>query len=353
MKFALPAIICTIAVSTAESLSLRGVLGKDEANVDAAASSAIVDGATSADQQQDGRELQWIADCATVAYWHPVYTVGWENGYCSETTGCNAPSYLTAADCCGSAYLRQSTRACEIAAGISPPPPPTPPSPSPPTPGATQWYPDYGAQWAVGKCIDTLPLPPYGSRPLYDTQLECCKMAYAGQTNNYCIQNLANPPTSSPSVSPTSTPTSVPTTSKPTGTPTETPTGAPSISPTQKPTGTPTETPTGAPSVSPTQKPTGVPTESPTSKPTGVPSEAPTKAPTGEPTTKTPTASPTTAGPTVTQYGSLWYPNYNLSKCSNKLPLPVNGAAPTSNSKEECCAGNYNWRYTECINVSG
>ena len=324
MKFALPAIICTIAVSTAESLSLRGVLGKDEANVDAAASSAIVDGATSADQQQDGRELQWIADCATVAYWHPVYTVGWENGYCSETTGCNAPSYLTAADCCGSAYLRQSTRACEIAAGISPPPPPTPPSPSPPTPGATVWYPDYSAQWAAGKCIDTLPLPPYGSRPLYATQLECCKMAYAGQTNNYCIQNLANPPTSSPSVSPTSKPTSTPTTSKPTGTPTEKPTGAPSVSPT-----------------------TGVPT---TSKPTGVPSEAPTKAPTGEPTTKTPTASPTTAGPTVTQYGSLWYPNYSLQICSNKLPLPVNGAAPTSNSKEECCTGHYAHKYTACIN---
>lgn len=324
MKFALPAIICTIAASTAESLSLRGVLGKDEAKVDAAASSAVIDGATSADQQQDGRELQWISDCATVAYWHPVYTAGWEKGLCSQTTGCNAPSYLTAADCCGAAYLGQSTRACEIAADISPPPPPTPPSPSPPTPGATQWYPDYGAQWAVGKCIDTLPLPPYGSRPLYDTQLECCKMAYAGQTNNYCIQNLANPPTSSPSVSPTSKPTSTPTTSKPTGTPTEKPTGAPSVSPT-----------------------TGVPT---TSKPTGVPSEAPTKAPTGEPTTKTPTASPTTAGPTVTQYGSLWYPNYSLQICSNKLPLPVNGAAPTSNSKEECCTGHYAHKYTACIN---
>ncbi len=324
MKFALPAIICIIAVSTAESLSLRGVLGKDEAKVDAAASSAVINGATSAVQQQDGRELQWIPNCATVAYWHPVYTAGWENGFCSQTTGCNAPSYLTAADCCGSAYLGQSTRACEIAAGISPPPPPTPPSPSPPTPGATQWYPDYGAQWAVGKCIDTLPLPPYGSRPLYDTQLECCKMAYAGQTNNYCIQNLANPPTSSPSVSPTSKPTSTPTTSKPTDTPTEKPTGAPSVSPT-----------------------TGAPT---TSKPTGVPSEAPTKSPTGEPTTMTPTASPTTAGPTVTQYGSLWYPNYSLQICSNKLPLPVNGAAPTSNSKEECCMGNYAHKYTECIN---
>jgi hypothetical protein len=58
--------------------------------------------------------------------------------------------------------------------------------------------PDYNAGWEAGKCIDTLPLPAYGSRPLYATQLECCKLAYAGQMNNFCIANMVNPPTASP-----------------------------------------------------------------------------------------------------------------------------------------------------------
>ena len=93
------AIVCTLAMSSVESLRLRGGGHSDDAtNFDAEASSS-----DHHKPQEDGRELQWISDCATVEYWHPVYTAGWEGGYCTQSTGCNAPSYLSAAECCGAA----------------------------------------------------------------------------------------------------------------------------------------------------------------------------------------------------------------------------------------------------------
>ena len=327
-----------------------------------AASSAVDNAAmasASADQNEE-RNLQWNPNCGTVALWHPVYTAGWENGYCSETITCNSPSYTTAADCCGSAYLGQSSGTCYSAAGIPAPAPPTPPpvpGVTPVSPATTMWYPDYNAGWEAGKCIDTLPLPPYGSRPLYTTQLECCKLAYAGQSNNYCIANMANPPTAmpttfkptaSPSVSPTSKPTNEPTTSSPskaptTVSPTMTPTSSPSKTPTTvSPTMTPTATPTSSPTLAPTAKPSSSPSLAPTKSPTATPTATPTKSPTASPTTKSPTGSPTTASPTVTQYGSQWYPKYdNAGTCTAKLPLPPPGSRSFFASKEACCQGTY------------
>ena len=342
MKFNIPTIVGALAAmsNTVESLSLRGLLGREG---DASGERTAIDGdaakyaeerilanlaAPSAfaedDKNEDGdrRGLQWIADCATVAYWHPKYTAGWSSGYCELSTGCNAPSFLNNLDCCNQAYIGQSPTTCLNTAGIAPPTPPapTPGSPPAPTPGGTVWYPDYNAQWGVGKCINAVPLPPYGSRPLYITQLECCKAAYAGQTSGYCIQNLANPPTSKPTSPPTDKPTTGPTTDKPTGVPT-----------------------TSMPTSNPTDKPTGVPT---TNKPTGGPSVIPTRSP---------TAVPTTGAPTVTQYGAVWYPKYDFGYCSNKLPLPVNGAAPYFGSKQECCSGTYStWsstKVTACMNL--
>lgn len=352
MKINIPTIVGALAaMSTAvESLSLRGLLGREG---DAAGERTVVDddeakyaeerilanlAAPSAavaedEKNEDGdrRGLQWISDCSTVAYFHPVYPAGWSGGYCAQTTGCNAPSFLTNLECCEQAYVGQSPATCKSIAGIAPPTPPAPTPGSPPAPpsGGGVWYPDYSAQWAVGKCIDTLPLPPYGSRPLYTTQLECCKGAYAGQTSFYCIKNLVNAPTSMPTTPPTQKPSTGPTTFKPTGVPTTSvPTGVPTTPP---PTGEPTTTPPTTP----------VPTGGPTFQPTSSPSKAPT--------TRTPTAVPTTTAPTVTQYGTMWYPNYSAGYCSNKLPLPVNGAAPFSDSKENCCNGNYNWRYALCM----
>ncbi|KAL3816618.1 hypothetical protein ACHAXA_004800 [Cyclostephanos tholiformis] len=282
------------------------------------------------DVDDEHREL-WYADCATVAYWHPVYSVGWEAGYCDFSMGCNAPSYDSNLVCCQSAYLGQASGACLAAAGIAP----TAPSASPPTSGAFspsgsgQWYPDYTVDWAKGMCIDTVPAPPYGSRPIYSSQLQCCLAAYAGQTSNYCIQNLVNPPTASPTKAPTSKPTRSPTTPTPTRSPT-------TVTPTMSPT-------TSVPTSSPT---TSTPT---TSMPTGIPTVSPTKNPTSQPSTKSPTGTPTTREPTVTQYGNLWYPKYGLGVCSNQLPLPVNGAAPISTSQAACCQGNFNWIFAKCM----
>lgn len=56
-------------------------------------------------------------------------------------------------------------------------------------------------QWTVAGCKNTLPLAfKRGDRPEYASQLECCKMAYGGQTSQACIQGLAVPPTSSPTM---------------------------------------------------------------------------------------------------------------------------------------------------------
>ena len=108
---------------------------------------------------------------------------------------CNSPSYNTAAECCSFAYAGQGSNTCYTTAGI-PVPTPAPVAAVPGVPAAGTWYPDYPAGWEAGKCINTSPLPPYGSRPLYATQLECCNVAYAGQANNFCIANMDGLPTS-------------------------------------------------------------------------------------------------------------------------------------------------------------
>ncbi len=63
--------------------------------------------------------------------------------------------------------------------------------------GGTKWYADYGTAWAMAGCKSETLYPIYAST-FYDTQLACCKAAYAGQSNGACIKGLANPPTSSP-----------------------------------------------------------------------------------------------------------------------------------------------------------
>ena len=128
--------------------------------------------ANDASDTTDNRQLQWNPNCATLALWHPVYTGDWSGGFCSLQITCNTPSYVSAADCCKFAYAGQSSNTCYTTAGI---PIPT----SAPVPGMTAagtWYPDYPAGWEAGKCINTLPLPPHGSRPMYATQLQCCML---------------------------------------------------------------------------------------------------------------------------------------------------------------------------------
>ncbi|EJK70750.1 hypothetical protein THAOC_07863, partial [Thalassiosira oceanica] len=63
----------------------------------------------------------------------------------------------------------------------------------------TEWYPDYSSAWSDAGCLNTLPKPfNDGDRPVYATQLECCKAAYGGQSSGKCLSELASPPTTSP-----------------------------------------------------------------------------------------------------------------------------------------------------------
>jgi len=48
-----------------------------------------------------------------------------------------------------------------------------------------KWYPDYNPIWALGKCSNFSPAP--SGRPHYDSQSECCKMAYGGQASGACV----------------------------------------------------------------------------------------------------------------------------------------------------------------------
>ena len=75
--------------------------------------------------------------------------------------------------------------------------------PNPPTgsPTQVQYYPDYETKYEDATCLNTKPFPfTPGSRPLYNSQLECCKLAYAGQTSKACFAGLPDGlrPTSSP-----------------------------------------------------------------------------------------------------------------------------------------------------------
>ena len=67
--------------------------------------------------------------------------------------------------------------------------------------GEGSFFPDYETKWEDATCLNTKPFPfTPGSRPVYNTQLECCKLAYAGQTSKACLAGLPEGlrPTSSP-----------------------------------------------------------------------------------------------------------------------------------------------------------
>ena len=45
------------------------------------------------------------------------------------------------------------------------------------------WYPDYEVPWSDATCVYGL----YSDRPAYATDLECCNVAYQGQTSGACL----------------------------------------------------------------------------------------------------------------------------------------------------------------------
>lgn len=80
------------------------------------------------------------------------------------------------------------------------------------------WHAIYSDGWDAGRCeySTTCDSPPF------DTNLECCNEAFAGQLSGYCVSQLANPPSVAPtSTSSTGESTLSPTTIIPTSPPTD------------------------------------------------------------------------------------------------------------------------------------
>jgi len=51
-----------------------------------------------------------------------------------------------------------------------------------------EWYPDYSTAWSDAGCKNDVPLPFLpNSRPTYTTHLECCKVAFGGQSSGKCL----------------------------------------------------------------------------------------------------------------------------------------------------------------------
>lgn len=61
-------------------------------------------------------------------------------------------------------------------------------------PPEARWHPSYSAGWRGGYCRYAVDC----DSPGFDTELECCRTAYAGQVSGHCLSQLPNPPTTSP-----------------------------------------------------------------------------------------------------------------------------------------------------------
>ena len=156
--------------------------------------------------------------------WYPDYNPIWAEGLCSNSypAPSGRPHYDSLSECCAKAYGGQGSGAC---LGLIPSSPQDSPSiPSSPTPEVStiisvmtkptdkpvgsfsievtqpidepvtsfsieetgsKWYPDYNPIWALGVCSNISPAP--SGRPHYQSQSECCKMAYNGQASGACV----------------------------------------------------------------------------------------------------------------------------------------------------------------------
>lgn len=150
---------------------------------------------------------------AYTEYWYPNYEVAWKVSYClsterGEPVPRGRPLYLSNADCCVGAYAGQTSETCFQNMANPPTQSPTTDSPtvSPTTEIAPFYYPRYEEPWTKSGCSNTRPLPfRIGDRPVYQTQVECCLVAYGGQWSGVCLSELENPPSTSPTPQPTVT----------------------------------------------------------------------------------------------------------------------------------------------------
>jgi hypothetical protein len=212
-------------------------------------------------EEEEPRSLlsSWCAP-TTPEMWHPNYSAAWNTGGSTLKADCDSPGYSTQLECCQAAYGGQISDAC--IKGLPTPPTfspttaagaagkwyaeqgpawsnggctntipypiyatvffdtqlscckgafggqmsgacmkglPNPPTAAPTTTGGVggKWYADYDTSWPKAGCKNTTPYPIYAGT-FYDSQLLCCKGAFAGQPDNACLQKLANPPTAAP-----------------------------------------------------------------------------------------------------------------------------------------------------------
>jgi hypothetical protein len=132
-------------------------------------------------------------------FYYPVYEMTWSEGYCSNELPLpynnvnDRPNYPDMLACCKGSYAGQMSGTCLQML-------PNPPTTSPTTEGGLDyWEPDYDTNWSEATCKnERRPDAKPGDRPQFDSMLECCKRAYAGQSSGACLQALPNPPTTSP-----------------------------------------------------------------------------------------------------------------------------------------------------------
>ena len=179
-----PSALCLIApmmstVAPVESSGLRRLIGGDKSS---SSNNGGEGSETAIAPDQGERDLlsPWC-DPATPTLWHPDYTVAWSESGCVSKADCNQAGFATEAECCAQYFGGQTGGLCAAAAAG----------------GGTKWYADYGTAWPTAGCKSSTPYPVYAST-LYDTQLDCCKAAYAGQTSGACVGQLPSPPTTSP-----------------------------------------------------------------------------------------------------------------------------------------------------------
>jgi len=160
--------------------------------------------------QSSGKCLSQLASPPTTSptlaggmaeFWYPDYETAWSDAGCKNEMPLpfnrgDRPEYASQIECCKAAYGGQTSGKClsELA---------SPPTTSPTMAGGVgdEWYPDYSTAWSDAGCKNEVPLPfSPNSRPTYDSQLECCKAAYGGQSSGKCLSELASPPTTSPTM---------------------------------------------------------------------------------------------------------------------------------------------------------
>jgi len=147
-----------------------------------------------------GASAQTGCDGTEPEKWYPSGGSDWPNGFCKFERQCNGnygAGFSTELACCQGQFGGQTSGVCLSNL-------PAPPTTSPTLSGglAGIWYPDYNTAWPDAGCLNTLPLPfNANDRPTYDTQLDCCKAAYGGQSSGKCLSQLASPPTTSPTLS--------------------------------------------------------------------------------------------------------------------------------------------------------